>query len=57
MKKTYKCYSPRLKRFLSDNNVRYEFKFINAETNKICWVYSKDKKLDELLTEWSSGSK
>ena len=54
MSSLYCCYSINLRKFLSENNVKYEICALNPNNNQMFWVYIRDKKLDELLTKWSS---
>lgn len=53
MSSLYCCYSINLRKFLSENNVKYEICALNPNNNQMFWVYIRDKKLDELLTKWS----
>jgi len=53
MDRLYCCYSPKLKKFLLDNGVKYDLCCKNINTNNTCWVYIKDFRLDKLLTEWT----
>lgn len=55
MERLYCCYSPKLKKFLLDNGVKYDLCCKNINTDKTCWVYIKDDKLSELLTKWTSS--
>lgn len=49
----YTCYSLNLRNYLYDNGLRYKLAARNPNSNKLFWVYIKDKKLDELLTKWT----
>ena len=53
----YCCYSLNLRNFLYKNGLRYKLAALNPNSQELFWVYIKDKKLDELLTEWSSVKK
>lgn len=53
----YCCYSLNLRNFLYKNGLRYKLAALNPNSNELFWVYIKDKKLDELLTEWSFAKK
>ena len=53
----YCCCSLNLRNFLYKNGLRYKLAALNPNSNELFWVYIKDKKLDELLTEWSSAKK
>lgn len=55
MDKLYCCYSPKLKQYLKGNNVKYELCCKNINTDKTCWIYIKNDKLNLLLTQWSSN--
>ncbi len=50
----YCCYSLNLRNFLYKNGLRYKLAALNPNSQELFWVYIKDKKLDELLTEWSN---
>lgn len=54
MDKLYCCYSLNLRNFLYQNGLRYELAAKNPNSDKLFWVYIKDKKLDELLTRWTA---
>ncbi len=51
----YCCYSLNLREFLYDNGVRYKIAALNPNSKSLFWVYVKNQKLDELLTEWSEN--
>ena len=53
----YCCYSLNLRNFLYKNGLRYKLAALNPNSQELFWVYIKDKKLDKLLTEWSSVKK
>ena len=53
----YCCYSLNLRNFLYKNGLRYKLAALNLNSQELFWVYIKDKKLDELLTKWSSAKK
>lgn len=53
----YCCYSLNLRNFLYKNGLRYKLAALNPNSQELFWVYIKDKKLDRLLTEWSSVKK
>lgn len=53
----YCCYSINLRNYLHQNGLRYKLAALNPNSNELFWVYIKDKKLDELLTKWSSAKK
>lgn len=50
----YTCYSLNLRNYLYQNGVKYKLAAKNPNSDKLFWVYVKDKKLDELLTKWST---
>jgi hypothetical protein len=54
MDKLYCCYSLNLRNFLYKNGLKYELAAKNPNSDKLFWIYIKDKKLDELLTKWTS---
>lgn len=47
------CYSIKLRNFLTDNGIRYELCALNPNNNRMFWVYIRDARLDELLSQWS----
>ena len=51
--KIYCCFSMNLKKFLSDNGIRYELEALSKSTHKTFWLYIVDDKLNQLLTEWT----
>ena len=53
----YCCYSLNLRNFLYKNGLGYKLAALNPNSQELFWVYIKDKKLDELLTKWSSNKK
>lgn len=53
----YCCYSINLRNYLHQNGLRYKLAALNPNSQELFWVYIKDKKLDELLTKWSSAKK
>ena len=52
-KKYFFCYSYNLKKFISNNGVRYEFAGNNPNNGKPYWGYLKDEKLNSLLSKWN----
>jgi hypothetical protein len=48
----YTCYSLNLRNYLNDNGVRYKLAARNPNSNKLFWVYVKNKQLNNLLTQW-----
>ena len=50
----YTCYSLNLRNYLYDNGLKYKLAARNPNSNKLFWVYVKDKKLDELLIKWAT---
>lgn len=53
MDKLYCCYSLNLRNFLYQNGLKYELAAKNPNSDKLFWVYIKNKKLDELLDRWT----
>lgn len=49
----YTCYSLNLRNYLYKNGIKYKLAAKNPNSNKLFWVYVKDKELDELLTKWT----
>lgn len=54
MSSLYCCYSINLRKFLTENDVKYEICALNPNSNQMFWVYVRNEKLDDLLTKWSS---
>ena len=54
MDKLYCCYSLNLRNFLYQNGLKYELAAKNPNSDKLFWVYIKNKKLDNLLTKWTT---
>ena len=54
MSSLYCCYSINLRKFLTENGVKYEICALNPNSNQMFRVYVRNEKLDELLTKWSS---
>lgn len=57
MSKLYCCYSLPQRDFLKEKGVLYEIVAENRMSHRPMWIYVKDEKLDNLLKEWSLGSK
>lgn len=53
--KYYSCYSPKLKEYLVDKGLEIFDSFKNLETNKYCFIFTKNDKLQECLNNWSQG--
>ena len=53
--KLYCCYSINLRNYLSANGTRYELCALNPNNKKRFWIYVKNKKLDDLLTKWTTS--
>jgi len=52
-KKYFFCYSFRLKEFLTEKTIRFEFTGNNQTNNKPYWVYIRNDYLADALSEWS----
>lgn len=50
----YTCYSLNLRNYLYDNGLKYKLAARNPNSNKLFWVYVKNKRLDELLIKWAA---
>jgi hypothetical protein len=48
----FPCKSLNLMRFLKEHGLQSELKYTDAKDNKDCWVFLRNDKLHELLTEW-----
>lgn len=54
----FHCYSPQLREFLEENGLTlYAKPFTHVRTNKVCWLFEKNEKLNLLLQEWSKAHK
>ena len=53
--KLYCCYSLNLRNYLYENGLRYELAALNPNSKSLFWVYMKNEKLDQLLSEWSAN--
>ena len=51
----YCCYSLPLRNFLCENGLKYKLAALNPNSQKLFWVYVKDKKLNTLLDRWSEN--
>ena len=51
----YCCYSLPLRNYLYKGGLKYHLAALNPNSKKMFWVYIKDKKLDDLLKEWSTN--
>lgn len=54
MGKLYCCYSLNLRKYLSQNGIRYELVAKNPNSDMLFWAYIRDEKLDKLLTKWAA---
>lgn len=52
-KSLYVCYSIPQREYLKRNNIKYEVGGKSITTDKPFWVYVRNKKLDECLSNWS----
>lgn len=50
----YCCYSLPLRKYLSENGLRYKLAALNPNSKNLFWVYIKDEKLNDLLNQWSA---
>lgn len=48
----YTCYSLNLRNYLNDNGLKYKLAARNPNSNRLFWVYVKNKQLNDLLTQW-----
>jgi hypothetical protein len=51
--KIFFCYSLRLRNFLKEQGLRYEFSANNPNNDKPYWGYLKTDELSNALTKWS----
>lgn len=54
MNRYFYCYSYNLKEFFKENGLRFVAASVNMNTQKKCWVFEGDEKLNELLGVWRS---
>ena len=50
----YTCYSLNLRNYLNDNGLKYKLAARNPNSNKLFWVYVKNKQLNDLLAQWTN---
>lgn len=50
----YTCYSLNLRNYLNDNGLKYKLAARNPNSNKLFWVYIKNKQLNDLLVRWAN---
>lgn len=50
------CYSPNLKKFLSEKGMKFLHRGLNENTQKYFYVYERNEQLNILLTEWSQNN-
>lgn len=55
MGKLYCCYSINLRDFLYKNGIKYELCALNPNTQNMFWVYIRNERLNELLSQWSAA--
>jgi len=55
--KTYKCFSPNLAIFLTNNNILPVYKYIynNSSIKKYVWVYIMCDDLSKVLKQWTDN--
>ena len=50
--KLFTCYSNNLMKFLVKNKIRYRITGENIKTKKQFWIFIRNHKLNNLLTQW-----
>ena len=50
--KLFTCYSNNLMKFLVKNKIRYKITGENIKTKKQFWIFIRNRKLNNLLTQW-----
>lgn len=55
--KLYCCFSVPQRDYISSKDIRYELVALNPNTQNKMWIYIKDEKLNNVLQNWSKGSK
>lgn len=50
--KLFPCYSIPLRDFLFNKGIKYEIVGLHPQTNKMFWVYIKNKTLQDAMEEW-----
>lgn len=53
--KLYCCYSLNLRNYLHENGEKYQLAALNPNSKSLFWVYIKNEKLDNLLSQWSAN--
>lgn len=53
----YYCYSYPQKEFLRSNKLEIIKTETNPNTNKKCWIFIRNEKLDDLLRKWQLRKK
>lgn len=53
-KDNYNCFSYKVKQYLYKNNVMEIHTQVHSKTGRTFWVYVRDEKLDELLSNWTN---
>lgn len=52
--KLYTCYSLNLRNYLYNNGLKYKLAARNPNSNRLFWVYIKNKQLNDLLIQWAN---
>lgn len=55
MGRLYCCYSINLRDFLYKNGIKYELCALNPNNQNMFWVYIRNERLNELLSQWSAA--
>jgi len=51
--KYYRCFSGKLKKYLSENKIKYILRAKDFYTNKTFWLYEINQNLSNNLKEWT----
>ena len=51
----YTCYSLNLRNFLYSKGIKYRIAARHPNKEEMFWIYVRDEKLDNALTEWSAN--
>jgi len=52
--KFYRCFSGKLKKYLSEKDINYIIRAKDYYTEKTFWLYERNDKLSTILTEWTN---
>lgn len=56
-KEMFYCYSPKLRRFLDENGIKWEGKGINKNSGFPYWLFKRGSMLERLIEEYRNKTK